>query len=136
LCDGPNMTRFTANKVLVDDSDADFILVAFADEQEGEYREAIHFQRAYEFDEQDVQLGMDDVYIERGIQTGSGYGGIDSVDLYRDLIRISVSGRTAESLGGDLFEIDFAIDQNEFTRLRDGLRRVFDGRHVLTENVA
>lgn len=127
------MTRFVANTVVGDDSDDEFILVGFADEQDGDYRESIHFQRAYEFDEQDIQLGMNAIYIERGIQGGSGYGGIDSVALQRDLIKIFVSGRTAESLGDHLFEIEFSMDAIEFTRLRDGLRRVFEGTTVLLD---
>lgn len=48
------MTEFIANSVLIDDSDNEFMLLGFADEQNGEYQEALHFLRSYEYDEQDV----------------------------------------------------------------------------------
>lgn len=131
-----HMTEFIANTVVIDDSDDEFMLVGFADEQDGEYRDALHFQRSYEFDKQDVSLGMGHVYIERGIQTGSGYGGIDSVDLHTDRIRVVTSGRTAESLGDTEFMIHFTATEDELRRLQHGLRTVFDGFALLTEHIA
>jgi len=130
------MTEFTANTVVVDDSDDEFILVGFADEQHGEYREAIHFQRAYEFDEQDIALGMDHIYVERGIQAGSGYGGIESVELHATWIRILLYGNTAESIGDTEFKIQFNATEDEFRRLQRGLKTVFDGFELLAEYVA
>jgi hypothetical protein len=112
------------------------MLVGFADEQDGEYQDALHFQRSYVFDEQDVSLGMDHVYVERGIQAGSGYGGIESVDLYADRIRVVTSGRTAESMGDTEFMIRFTATEDEFRRLQHGLRTVFDGFALLAEHVA
>ena len=130
------MVRFTANTVVVDDSDDEFIVVGFADEHEGQYRDAIQFQRSYQFDDQDVALGMNQVYIERGIQSGSAYGGIDVVELYLEYMRVVVSGATAQSLGDDEFQIEFSLPEAELLRLRDGMRRVFEGFDVLREFVA
>lgn len=127
------MVRFTANTVVVDDADEEFILIGFADEQDGQYREAIHFQRSYQFDEQDVELGMDEVYVERGIQAGAAYGGIIKVDLHHDRVLIVVDGATAEKLGDGEFEIVFSVPPREFEELRAGLRKAFAGFDVLKD---
>jgi hypothetical protein len=125
------MVKLKANLVSVDDSHPDYIVVAFASQRDDRLIDAIHFQRAYEFDEQDIRLGMNDVYIERGIQRGGGYSGIDSVYLLRDRIQISISGKTAKSMGAVSFEVTFAIDDTAFSRLREGLQTMFAGTTVL-----
>src|SRR5690242_18038434 len=121
------MVRFTANTVVADDSDEELILVGFADEQDGAYREALHFQRGYEFDEQDVELGMDSVYAERNDQSQGGYGGVERVELHPDRVRIAVRGKVAEAMGTTEFDIAFALSSEEFERLREGLRVAFAG---------
>jgi hypothetical protein len=130
------MVRFVANTVSVFDEDEDFILVGFADEQDEQYREALHFQRAYHFDEQDIALGMDQVYIERGIQSRSAYGGITSVELHPNHVRVELNEKTGRALGSDEFVIEFTISNTEFERLRHGLRAVFHGFEVLLESDA
>jgi hypothetical protein len=130
------MTEFIANTVVIDDSDDEFMLVGFANELDGEYLDAIHFQRSCEFDEQDVLLGMNEVYIERGNQAGGAYGGINSVDLYADRIRIVTSGRAAESLGDTEFMIHFTVTEDKLRRLQHGLRTVFNGFALFTEHFA
>ena len=127
------MVRFTANTVVVDDSDDEFILVGFANEQEGTYREALHFQRAHKFDEQDTTLGMDSVYTERNDQSQGGYGGVERVELHPDRVRVVVMGRLTERMGTDEFHIAFALSPSEFERLREGLRVVFAGFGSLVE---
>ncbi|MCE9531482.1 MAG: hypothetical protein K8T89_10230 [Planctomycetes bacterium] len=127
------MVQFTANTVVVDDSDDEFILVGFADAQDGAYREALHFQRGYEFDEQDVALGMDSVYAERNDQSQSGYGGVGRVELYPERVRVVVQGEVAEAMGCTEFVITFALSAEEFVRLREGLRLVFAGFGSLVE---
>ncbi len=128
-----HVVRFTANTVVVDDADEEFILVGFADEQDGQYREALHFQRSYEFDEQDVELGMDEVYVERGIQAGAAYGGIIKVELHLDRVLVVTNGATAEKLRDGEFEIVFSVPPREFDDLRAGLRKVFEGFGVLKD---
>jgi Immunity protein 10 len=119
------VVQFTANTVVVDDSDDEFILVGFADEQDGAYREALHFQRGYEFDEQDVELGMDSVYAERNDQSQGGYGGVERVELHPDRVRVAVQGKVAEAMGTTEFDIAFALSSQELERLREGLRVAF-----------
>jgi hypothetical protein len=127
------VVRFTANTVVVDDSDDEFIVVGFADEQDGIYREALHFQRSHEFDEQDKALGMDSVYVERNDQRQGGYGGVARVELHPDRVRVVVIGELSERMGTAEFDIAFAMQFKEFERLREGLRMVFEGFESLVE---
>ena len=122
-----------ANIVLVDSSDEAFILVGFADEQNGEYRNAIHFQRSHKFDDQDVALGMDSVYVERNGQSQGGYDRVERVELHPDQLRIVVGGEVAESMGDTEFEIGLSLPPGEFEQMRQGLRSVFAGFDSLTE---
>lgn len=125
--------RFKANSVVVDDSDAGFLLVGFADEQGGEYLEALHLQRSYEFDAQDAALGMDSVYAERNGQRQGGYGGVERVELYPGRVRVLISGELAVWMGTREFDIGLSLSPSEFERLRDGLRVVFAGFESLAE---
>src|SRR5687767_11406073 len=111
------MVRLTANNVVVDDSNDEFIMVGFADEQGGESREALHFQRSHEFDEQDVKLGMDSVYAERNDQAEGGYGGVKLVELHPDRVRVVVGGELAGRMGTAEFDIAFSLPPEEFARL-------------------
>jgi hypothetical protein len=125
------MVRFTANTVVVDDSDDDFILVGFADDRDGAQRDALHFQRSHEFDAQDVALGMNSVYVERNDQSQGGYGGVERVELRPDGLRVVVAGELAHRMGDREFEIAFSLPADEFERLRSGLRKVFAGFDTL-----
>ena len=129
------MVRFAANTVVVDDG-TDFILVGFADEQGGRYREALHFQRAREFDEQDVSLGMDSVYVERNGQSHGGCGGVERVELHAGRVRVVIGEKLARDLGESEFDIHFSLSPVEFERLREGLRSVFSGFDTLVEYAA
>lgn len=128
------MIHFNANTVVVDSSNENYILVGFADEQDGECRDALHFQRAYEFDEQDQALDMASVYIERNDQSQGGYDGVERVELLSNHIRVAIRVSVAERMGDCEFEIDFSLPPDKFEQLRDGLRRVFTGFDLLTEH--
>lgn len=128
------MIRFAANTVVVDDSNEEFILVGFADEQGGEYREALHFQRSHQFDAQDVALGMDSVYAERNGQ--GGYDGVERVELHPGRVSVVIGGELVGRMGTPEFDIRVSLNPAEFVHLRDGLRAVFAGFGSLVECLA
>jgi hypothetical protein len=130
------LVRFAANTVVVDDADDGFVLVGFADEQNGRYRESLHFQRAREFDQQDLSLGMDNVYVERNGQSQGGYGGVERVELHTDRVRVVIGEKLARDLGETDFDIHLSLSPVEFERLREGLRSVFSGFDTLVEYAA
>jgi hypothetical protein len=129
------LVRFIANTVVVDDSDEDFILVGFADEQEGIHRESLHFQRSNEFDEQDIALRMNSVYAERNDQSQGGYGGVERVELHPNRVKVTVSREVAKRMGASEFEIAVPISPHEFQQMCDGLRSVFAGFGILVEHL-
>ena len=127
------MVRFAANTIVIDDSAPEFILVGFADDRNGHYREALHFQRSYKFDERDAALGMDGVYVERNDQRQGGYGAVERVELLRNRLRVVVGGQVVQRLGDREFEIDLSLSDEEFERVRKGLQAVFNGFSTLIE---
>src|SRR6202012_1826770 len=80
-------SAFTASYIHSEDM-GDYILVGLADQQ-FDTKEYLAFQRAHEFDEQDVRLGMNAVHVERNDQGFSGYGGMRSVVLFPDHLHIA-----------------------------------------------
>ena len=123
---------FDAGCVAVTDEDG-VLLVGFADD-EFETTSYITLQRPHEYDAQDVALGMDRVHIERDSQAQSAYGGIEEFVLQRDRAILRLDEATGRKLGGATkLEIRFAIDSDQFDRLRSGLRRLFEGTSCLTE---
>jgi hypothetical protein len=116
-----------ATDVVVDNGDPDFILVGFESEGSGPHR-YLMLQRSYEFDEQDIALGMDRVYIEKDSQGNSAYGGVTRFELHRDHALISLDTATARKLGDVVeFEVRFDLEDQRFEELRAGLTEVFKG---------
>lgn len=116
--------RFAASTVVIDDSDASFLVIGFANDSGSE---SLQFQRTLKRDEQDVALGLDGVYIERNDQQQGGYRGVGKVMLHRDHLLVEVVGEVAERMKAMAFEIEFSISNDEFQRLRMGLATVLTG---------
>jgi hypothetical protein len=116
-----------ATDVIVDDGDPGLTLVGFDSEGPGP-RRYLMLQRSHEFNEQDVAMGMDHVYIERDSQEYSAYGGITRFELFRDRALISLEAATARKLGNEAeFEVRFELEDRRFEELRAGLAEVFKG---------
>jgi hypothetical protein len=123
---------FHANCVTIDDRE-DFWLVGFADDRFKTF-DYLTLQRAFEDDEQDVSLGMNTYHVERNGQTWSGYGGIQAFELKRDRAKVTFTTDGAAKMGEVTeMEITFEIDDNEFSKLRDRLAKIFAGTHCLVE---
>lgn len=87
------------------------ILSRFGFEQvTADSRQYVMLQRSYEFDEQDIELGMDNVYIERDDQLWSAYGGILQFALERKRVLVKLGAETAAKLGAESeYEILFDV---------------------------
>jgi Immunity protein 10 len=94
------MTLIRANSVVVADDDPILVLVGF-EQVTVDSRRYLMLQRSYEFDEQDIELGMNDVYLKRDDQLWSAYGGILQFASERNRVLIKLGGETAAKLGGD-----------------------------------
>ena len=102
----------------------DYLLVGLADHP----FDYLTFQRAHEFDEQDVRLGMDDVHVERNGQGCSGYGGMLNVVLYPDRLHIDFDDSGIAVMNGlASTEVTFDFPRERFEALRSALRLCFSG---------
>lgn len=84
-------------------------------------------QAADEYDEQDIRLGMDDIYIETCGQGWSWYGNIELFELSRDRVFVQLSPEAATRMGDDgKVEATFEVDEAEYERLRKTLKKIFE----------
>ena len=86
-------------------------------------------QRKDTYTDQDVRLGMDDVYIETCGQGWSWYGHIDSFELYDTRVRVQLDAEAARRMDDDgVIEVSFDPPDDTRAALRAALRRTFAGR--------
>lgn len=86
-------------------------------------------QHQDEYDEQDIELGMDQPYIEYCGQGWSWYGHILSFDLHRDHVAVKMDAQAAREMDNDgLIEVRFDLADAQFHALRLALQRTFAGR--------
>ena len=74
-----------------------FIFIGFADDK-NEPKEYVIVERALEFDEQDIKLGMDSYYFEYSDQSNSGYGLCSKVVIRQNEIVFSVKHKYEDDI--------------------------------------
>ena len=72
-------------------------LVGFADDK-NEPTEYVIVERAFEFDEQDIKLGMDSYYFEYSDQSNSGYGLCSKVVMRQNEIVFSINHKSENDI--------------------------------------
>ncbi len=108
-------------------------VVGLADREHGA-RQYLQFQRGHVIDSQDKALGHDTYYVEKDDQSNSCYGGIESVDLGPNAIRLKLDEAGSQSLGlGRNVLITFDADEQTLNRLRQGLTAVFVGTGLIRD---
>jgi len=108
-------------------------VVGLAD-REHDTRQYLQFQRDHVSDSQDKALGHDTYYVEKDDQSNSCYGGIESVILGADAIRLKLSEAGSQSLGsGRNVLITFDADEQTLDRVRQGLTAVFVGTGLVRD---
>jgi hypothetical protein len=132
------MVTFGANTAAVDDSHEGRTVVGFVqeDKESGVAYHYLTLQRTHEFDDQDARLGQADVYLELDGHDRSNYGGILRFALHRTRAHVSLDETAARKLGVDAIDIRLDADPFHFQRLRDGLRKVFQGFHCFVDESA
>ena len=126
------MLSFEASCITVD-HDEDRLVVGLADDASAPERYLL-LQLALDPDEQDRELGLDDVHLEVDDQSRSVYGGIASCTLTRDRLELRLDERAAGEVGAFCVRVALDLDADRYSTLRDGLRRLFRDRPgVLTE---
>ena len=111
--------------VVVDD-DGDVMTVGFAEKEFGPQR-YVTLQSARGHDQQDILLGMNKLHVEVNDQLFSGYGGVASIKMRGNEVRISLTpkGHKVLKIEG---EIIVTIDTGApLSDVREALRRMAEG---------
>ena len=106
-------------------------VVSLAD-NELDTRKYFQFQLGHVSDLQDQALGLDTYYVERDDQSNSCYGGIESIDLRADAIKLRLDHAGSQSLrlNRDVL-ITFDADEQTLDRFRRGLLAIFAGTGLI-----
>jgi hypothetical protein len=122
---------FDAACVAIDQPDGEFDLVGFADNAQDPESYLI-LQRALEFDEQDISLGMNTYHVEWCDQEYSGYGGISRAMLTPCSIQFVFDTMGIGFLGGlEALKISLRLQHGQFAELSRVLGRIFEGSDCL-----
>lgn len=89
--------NFIANDVVYEATVDNSYLIGFADNK-NEPNEYVIIERALEFDEQDIKLGMDSYYFEYSDQSNSGYGLCSKVVLRQNEIVFSIKHKRMDDI--------------------------------------
>lgn len=89
--------NFTANDIVYEVTEDNSYLVGFADDK-NEPTEYVIVERAFEFDEQDIKLGMDSYYFEYSDQSNSGYGLCSKVIMRQNEIVFSINHKSENDI--------------------------------------
>ena len=122
------MPSFNASQVAVGEED-DVLVVGFDGGLVDGEPVYLTFQHSLDgYTEQDVELGMDQPYVEYCDQGSGWYGNMIRVELHRDRLVVTMSPSAAAHLDGDsVFDVHFTIDDTAFEQLRVGLETTFAG---------
>ena len=125
--------NFIANEIVYEVTEYNSYLVGFADDK-NEPKEYVIVERALEFDEQDINLGMDSYYFEYSDQSNSGYGLCDKVILRQNEIVFSAKHKCMD----DITSITVSYNENiieDVNEYRKMLSNIF-GDILIIEQVA
>lgn len=99
--------NFIANDIIYEVTEDNSYLVGFADDK-NEPEEYVIIERALEFDEQDIKLGMDSYYFEYSDQSNSGYGLCDQVVLHQNEITFVIKDKYM----GDITSVSVSYNES------------------------
>ena len=89
--------NFIANDIVYEVTEDNSFLIGFADDK-NEPNEYVIVERALEFDEQDIKLGMDSYYFEYSDQSNSGYDLCSKVVLHQNEIVFSIKQKCIDDI--------------------------------------
>ena len=125
--------NFIANEIVYEVTEYNSYWVGLADDK-NEPKEYVIVERALEFDEQDIKLGMDSYYFEYSDQSNSGYGLCDKVILRQNEIVFSAKHKCMD----DITSITVSYNENiieDVNEYRKMLSNIF-GDILIIEQVA
>ena len=118
---------FTATELSVLQEDDALITTLAVPTAKGEHV-YLMFQRADEYDEQDMALGMDEPYIEYCGQESSWYGHMHAVILHPNRLSVQMDAEAAMQMDDDgQIDVRFNLTPERYAQLQQALRTTFDG---------
>jgi len=126
-----NDKSFNAGFITCEEADG-VIMVGFADDQFAT-SEYVLFQRTLAPDEQDKKLALDGVHVQVDSPDKSGYDGIESIRLGRTEAEIVVGQSLVSIIGFGKVHVSFDADDAMFSRLKEHLTKLVDGRCQLVD---
>lgn len=123
---------FTAQQLSITE-ESGVLVIGFGAPSTEEEDFYLMLQHKDEYDEQDVEFGMNEPYIEYCGQGWSWYGHMDRFTLMRDRVEIQMNHAAASHMGNDgHIEVGFSLSDQEFDRLSVALQRTFNGQAFFT----
>jgi len=110
------------------ENDGETQTVGFADSEFGPETYVI-LQRAIEPDEQDIRLGLDQLYMTINDQSRSTYGGILEISISPGLVVIRLSAEAVKELraDGDII-VDIEVAEPSMREIKENLEVLANGR--------
>ena len=122
------MISFHANYVVITREDWGDVVVLSVDEDLASEQYLV-LQASDHYDEQDISLGMDDIYIETCGQGWSWYGNIELFELTTNRVSVQLSNEAAIRMDNDgKVEVTLSLDDTAYANLRKTLRKIFEGK--------
>ncbi|MFJ7665736.1 Imm10 family immunity protein [Lysinibacillus sp. NPDC097195] len=105
------------------------IIIGFADD-EFNTKDYVLFQKSLFID--DIPM-LNKVHITLNSENRAAYGGIVRIRLSQKLISIILSKETANSLGTDSIDIEYALDENQFNSLISHFHKLNAEQEIVIE---
>jgi len=122
--------QFEADAVEIEKTESDVLVVGFYAEE----NYLMIQQSLDEFDEQDISLGMNTYHIERDDQSFGDYGGVEKIELSRNLIEVVLNETGKENLQCDGLKIGFETNNENYQMLIEKLTFIFGNTLIVKQN--
>ena len=119
---------FVADKITyVVDREANCYEISFSDHRD-EPEQYVIAQRAFFFDKQDIELGMDTYYFEYADQSSSGYGICSTVKLERDRAVFKIKNGALDVITEIHIKFKNTMSVKSWGELAEVFEKIFDRR--------
>jgi hypothetical protein len=125
----PIMKKFIAHCVTCQNENG-VALVGFADD-EFNTTSYLLLQRTLEPDEQDIQLGQDQIHVELNSPSQSGYGGIEAIHVGHSTVRVEFTKEMAPEFGASAVEVELRTQNMQANVLNEHLKLLVGDRPLI-----
>ena len=113
--------KISTNQIFCGLDENNVFIIGFFNSETNDY---FMIQDCLNYDEQDIQLGMNSYYIELNDQSNGGYGGIKNFELTRRNLKIDLDELGIKHLKHNSILISFDCTHEEYKSLGESLEKV------------